>query len=308
MLRQRSTHRRAGFTMIEMLVVVTIIAILVSMLVAVVTKALGVGPKAETNARITVVGNAIGTFKANQSFGQVNYIPAGRLDTTTSPPTWQPFRLRNSYPATPAAGEPGQYDFEAQYLVQVFGSRVNLANLGNPGLDVTKPNLDANQTLTFFLTGIPVVNGSDVLFTGFSTNPQAPFTSATNSPGEVRRGPVLDLSGKGKYVVDSSGFARIVDGFGNPLAYFTSYDGKTNKFYGGYGNDQLVNTKFAPQKLGNVVAYSRNKQFENPSGFQIISAGKDGLFGDTGDWNSIPKYGEDDQASFTDRLLGAGPR
>lgn len=307
MLR-RSAHRRAGFTLIEMLMVVTIIVVLMSLLLAAVTKVTGIGPKADTTARIAVVSNAIGTFKSNQSFGQVSYIPAGRLENGQ----WLPFRLRNQYANPVNNSEPGLNSFEYMYLQQVFGGGRGLdpTNLGYPGLS---GNLDANQTLTFFLTGIPEINGTDVMFTGFSSDPQRPFTRANMSnQTEKRRGPVLDLSGSRKYVLGPtppSGllFARVIDGYGNPFAYFTAYNGQANKFYGGWGNDQLVNTKLQ-QPMGNVLPYRRNGQFENPSGFQLISAGKDGLFGTSGDWNNVKGAGEDDQANFTDALLGAGPR
>lgn len=308
MLR-RSAHRRAGFTLIEMLMVVTIIVVLLSLLLAAVGKVTGIGPKAETTARITIISSAIGTFKANQSFGQVSYIPAGRLENGQ----WLPFRLRNQYATPASATEPGPNSFEYMYLQQVFGGGrgLNFSDLGYPGLSA---DLDANQTLTFFLTGIPEINGTDVMFTGFSSNPQRPFTRANMSnQTEKRRGPVLDLSGSRKYVLaptPPSGlpFARVIDGYGNPFAYFTSYNGQANKFYGGYGNSLLVNTKFAPQTLGNVLPYQRNGQFENASGFQIISAGKDGFFGASGDWNNVKGYGEDDQANFAPGLLGAGPK
>jgi prepilin-type N-terminal cleavage/methylation domain-containing protein len=314
MLRRRNTHRREGFSLVEILVVVTIIAILVSLLVSVAMKAIGVGPKADTGARISVIGNAIGTFKGNQSFGQVNYIPAGRMENGQ----WLPFRLRNQYANPTSATDPGPNSFEAQYLQQVFGGGrgLNLNDLGHSNKSLSA-DLDANQTLTFFLGGIPEISGQVVLFTGFSSNPQAPFTQSGVNPGEIRRGPLLDLGGtKPKYLVDpTNGFPRMIDGYGNPFAYFTSYDGKPPRAgfpYGGWGNGNFTSTK-PGGPMGNVIPYSRTvgtvTQFENPSGFQLISAGKDGVFGTTGDWTSVTGTpGEDDQANFTDRLLGAGPR
>jgi hypothetical protein len=204
------------------------------------------------------------------------------------------------------------------YLQQVFGGGrgLNINDLGyrdNSGNANLSADLDANQTLTFFLGGIPEVSGNAVMFTGFSSNPQQPFTrSNPAASGEVRRGPLLDLGGtKPKYLLAPNGFPWMIDGFNNPFAYFTSYDGKPARSgfpYGGFGNGNLQSTK-PGGPMGNVIPYSRSNQFENPSGFQLISAGKDGVFGTTGDWTSVTGTpGEDDQASFTDRLLGAGPR
>jgi prepilin-type N-terminal cleavage/methylation domain-containing protein len=300
MLR-RNAHRRAGVTLIELLVVIGIIATLMSLILAAVGKVRDAGVRAETTARISATNSAIGTFKGSQSFGQVKYIPPGRLDTTTTPPTWQAFRLRNQY-ATPAGpGEPDQFSFEAQYLQQVFGGGrgLDLTDLGyrdasgQPNLAV---NLDANQTLTFFLAGIPEVVGTNAVFTGFSTNPQRPFIRRATTD-ETRKGPILDLGGRQKYVIEANGFASIIDAYGRgtQFAYFSAYDGQQNKYYGGY------NPKFA------VTAYSRNGQFENPSGFQLISAGKDGIFGATGNWVALDVFGADDQANFSPALLASGP-
>ena len=101
MLRSGRGHRQAGFTLIELLVVIAIIAVLMSLIAAGVMRALDVGPRAETTARISAINNGINTFKANSQFGKVNYIPAGRPDGSNAP-----FRLRNSYTS---ATNPNEY-------------------------------------------------------------------------------------------------------------------------------------------------------------------------------------------------------
>ncbi len=47
--------------------------------------------------------------------------------------------------------------------------------------------------------------------------------------------------------------------------------------------------------------------FVNPSGWQIISAGKDLTFGQNGNWSSVDTHGKDDLANFSTTYLGAGP-
>ncbi len=287
MLLRRGANRRSGFTLIELLVVIAIIAIIMSLLLVSVMNLLGVvGPKADTTARIAAINNAIGTFKANQSFGQVTYIPPGRLENGQ----WLPFRLQNSY-SDPTC-------FEAQYLQKVFGGgrKLNWLDLGM-GSPTWGAQLDANQTLTFFLTGIPQVSGGQAVFTGFSTDPMQPFKPRA-LPDETRRGPVLDLGGKPKYVMDPNGFARLVDGFGTPFIYFASYNGQANKYFNGGYNP-----------IAAVAPYQRGGQAENASGFQIISAGKDLTFGPGGLWiASPPQAGKDDQGNFSNSLLGNGPQ
>jgi prepilin-type N-terminal cleavage/methylation domain-containing protein len=318
MLR-RSGNRRAGVTLIELLVVVSILAVLMSLILAAVMRARGMGPRTETRARLDAVAKAIETFKSHDSFGHVNYIPPGRYEPVARPndgvpaPGWYPFRLRNTYPrvGTAQPGEPDEYSFEAQYLQKVFGGghQLNFADLGyrdNSGQPILRANLDGPQTLVFFLGGLPEAAGTEAIFTGFSKHPQQPFIRRNpNRTDENRRGPVLDLGGTRKYELDGAGFARLIDGYGNPFAYFAAYEGSANKLYGGHGNDQLVNTKGQP--MGPVQPYARNGQYENSKGFQIISAGKNEIFGITGNWNQVGPEGEDDQASFAPALLGSGP-
>jgi type II secretory pathway pseudopilin PulG len=311
-------------TLIELLVVIAIIAILMGLLLSAVMRVLTVKSRAETSARITAINNGVTTLKAGTSRYSAKYIPPGRWEPGTDPnfptPGWYPFRLQNTYPSaapgiTTTAGLATCNSFEAQYIIQVFNLRpqqdpsnnnypmlLNLAGYDQNG----KPNslnaqLDANQTLTFFLTGMPQVSGTQAIFTGFSTNPAAPFTPRA-TPDEPRLGPMLDLGGGGsnsKYAVDqTTGFARLLDAYGNPFVYFAPLNGLRNLNYGGYNT--------VPPGSGMPKPYSTNGQFENADGFQLISAGRDNMFGTTGDWANVGPQGSDDQANFSPNVLGAG--
>ena len=309
MLR-RSGHRRAGFTLVEMLVVIGIIVVLVGLLLPAVMKVTDAGEKTENRARLLAINTAMGAVKGNSAFGNPKYIPAGSYDAATK--TSGPFRLRNSYGAagTGTATNPDVNSFEARYIIAMFNVQVDpstgIADLGyrdaggNPNLNI---DLDANQTLTFFLGGIPEVDpsGQTAAFTGFSTNPQTPFKKRT-SADEPRKTSGIDLGGqsgkKQKYVL-SNGFARMVDPYGTPYAYFAAYNGLANKYFG-HNTDAV---------FGGVQAYHSGDPattpFENPSGYQLISAGKDRTFGTTGNMKSIPRVGEDDVTNIIEKALGS---
>jgi hypothetical protein len=256
----------------------------------------------------------------------IKYIPPGRYEPGPAPAAgWYPFRLQNTYAGaaagvtTDASGLATANSFEARYLIETFGLRPtpdangynSLPDLGwglfPTGTRTAFPNggqvqLDANQTLTFFLGGIPnplptaAPFSPNLTFNGFSTNPSLPFVPRVSD--EPRCGLVLDLGGSPrKYAVDgTNGFARLIDAYDNPFAYFAPFGGLRNKFYGGFNA--------LPQ--GAVAAYSSNGSFENPEGFQLISSGRDGQFGPGGNWPPVPVIGEDDQANFSPSVLGAG--
>ena len=289
--------------------------------------------RAETTARITAINNGITTLKANPNQYSAKHIPPGRWDTVNGVTGWYPFRLQNRYAASApgvtvdTSGYATGNSFEAQYLIAMFNLRPLQDSNGNPELldlgwgiipGQTRANLpngkiplDANQTLTFFLTGIPSPlptnppSSSAYVFTGFSTDPTRPFLPPATA-SEPRLGPVLDLGGGGsnsKFAVDpTTGFARLIDAYGNPFAYFAPLNGVRNQNYGGCNTFILTGNPIP-------VAYSQNglgQVFENADGFQLISAGKDGLFGSTGNWANVGPHGQDDQANFSPNTLGAG--
>ncbi len=195
------------------------------------------------------------------------------IPSTGGEPTNKTFRLRPSYAGT----EP-----EAIYLKSVF-PYLNLSATNLPNQD-----LDCNQTLTFFLTGGPWVASQ---YQGFSTNKQNPFGQA----GGDRIGPFIDVSGN--RVDQATG--RMLDPFGFPYAYF-SFDPTTQSYP---SSAYLSGTTLSP--------YSQGGRVLNQKGFQLVSPGKNGQFGNgpnwtpgVGDWaNATSSRGGDDMSNFNEGLL-----
>jgi hypothetical protein len=266
-------------------------------------KVLSVSPRTDTMVRTKGIDTAIGTFKADR-FGAKGYIPAGHIDIAQGSPTFGqvtgPFLLQNSYTGANANS------FEAQYISQVFGTRVNLADLGGAwALGTNTIPLDANQTLLFFLGGMPEWDGQgNASFTGFANDPAKPFSRAT--PGESRKGPYLDISRKMIALDSPTAFPRLVDGYGSPFAYFSAYNGKTNTMSGALNNAYAIGG--VPRQ---AMPYMNGTKFVNDTGWQIISAGEDKVFvaGATGpvNWSSVDAGSRDNLANFSTKILGAGP-
>ncbi len=339
---RRHTHianSRRGFTLIEILVVIAIIAILIALLLPAVQAIRDVVPRTANFDEMAQIGSAIGEFK--QKFG-VPQPPPG------------PFHLKATYAGT----EP-----ELGFLLQVFpqmGWAGNASGVTSNGLPAnTDIWLDSNQSLLFFLTGSSATN-----FTGFSTNPNQPFT--VGAVGTTRIGPFLQvndnmfapnnkhtvLGSLAKPVTSTTSFLQIpgnqnsgvpspaitvtfsatsmpwlVDPYGMPYAYFAAISGKnglycappsttsvvlncpspTNNF-SLPGVPQSYTTTFSNGKVFTVTPYISNNAFINQSSFQIISAGKDQYFGVGGtSWGQGGyQLGADDQANFSKTLLGGG--
>jgi general secretion pathway protein G len=288
---RRDCARRAGFTLVELLVVIVIIAILVALTAAGVMAVLRQGPEKKAQQEIANLVNAIEQAKngLNPEGGPLPFLPSKILLDETG-----------GYVSNGGYTNVGTADwFAVTFLRKAFGKRMNPLqpiDWNGDGLYTTY-FLQGHQALVFWLGGVP----SGTTMTGWSTNPTNP-----GLPGGTRKAPFYTFPGSQLAAVSATNnFPYYVDAFNNaaPYAYFSSYYS---------GNDYNTVPTDCPSIVGLSPYMTPAGKFINPKGFQIISAGRDGVFGPGGPWNGYGPWtaanpGGDDLANFSSSVLGSPP-
>jgi prepilin-type N-terminal cleavage/methylation domain-containing protein len=273
---RRTIHpdSRGGFTLVELIVVVTIIAVLVALISSGVMAALARGDEVRARNEVSQLANAIQSFKTQF---QVQYIP----DRIVLPPgfdagtkQWMTSVWPRMNP-TVLTGTTGASLFD---YWQVYNDQ---------GQPATQPViLQGDQVLVWVLGGWKEnakTKGPYNVF-GFSTDPTDPMKPYT--AGSQRHGPFFEGLIPDRLALFSGGnrapgFPSFVDVYSKvPYIYFSS---------GKAGNDYTTTAHMVPSLDPNsgqpflkaVLPFkiSANK-YANPSSFQIICAGRDQLFGD----------------------------
>jgi prepilin-type N-terminal cleavage/methylation domain-containing protein len=301
---------RPGFTLVELLIVIAIIAILVSLAVAAVYPFLGKGAQTMTRVEIGQLETAI--MAARTDLNNVPFLPSSiKLDETCA------------YPQRSTVGSADW--FAVTFLQKVFGKRINLVPMGQTQNMVTGTGIDWNgdgqintittlqghKALVFWLGGIPAP-GSPPGCRGFNTDPTNPGLTVT---AKFNKKPYFDFK-PARLVTDTDGFMYYLDAYetGAPYVYLAA---GTSGYTTSPSSDFTQVSAPAgalpiPLQPVTVMPYTTlGGQPINPNGFQIISAGKKGQFGPGGPWDTVNGYpgtspGADDQANFSSALLGTG--
>jgi len=279
MRRNPNRRARGGFTLIEILVVIAIIAVLFGMLMAAIMRVKSGGPRVQVTNDLSQMAAALSTFESNVYKGQ------GRL------------------PSKLMLCEDGNYPLNTQlgidsknFLNKCFGHGRPLGQVdwnGNGGIDAGQQFvLEGEQVLVFLLGGI---NGTR----GFSTN--------TSNPADFSRSDRLftPFSFEGRRLNTNAPFSpqfpAYNDPYGTPYAFFSSYY-KTNG-YNRYGSSDCAALGLQPYFTPKHTPSQPDYYY--PEGYQIISAGKDKLFGPGGLYPPYSGKGEDDMTNFHQGILAA---
>jgi prepilin-type N-terminal cleavage/methylation domain-containing protein len=251
--RNLSSRRRAGFTLVEALVVTAIMAILFGLATGAVVRALHSAEDAKVGIEIRQLEAAVAAAKKH--FGVEQLPSAMRLRKNNFYNLNDPLEKRTK-----------------DYLSQMF-PRMPFATTNDGTMRVdwnatgaTGANQDLNlgpaETLVFFLGGR---NGTE----GWSPNPLNPMTGAG-----TRVAPFYEFN-PDRMSIGQSNFRVYRDPYnpGRPYLYFTSYRS---------GNDYSPLDVYTGSPEGVVSAFREpgpTGRFINPNSFQIVCAGRDGLFG-----------------------------
>jgi prepilin-type N-terminal cleavage/methylation domain-containing protein len=308
---RRTIHprTRGGFTLVELLVVMTIIGVLVALISSGVVAVIHRGNEVRARNEVTQLANAVQAFKTQFS---IQFIP----DRLTLPPGYdttgatQVF-LKSVWPRLDARtfGTTGTNQFT------INGRQTHVFDYwqvqGNQAV-----TLQGDQVLVWMLGGwreIVPSTGDTIATFGFATDPTDPMKPYTAGAQRhtffdgfmTERLRNYNASGR------ATNFPSFVDVYEKvPYIYFSS---------GKAGNDYTASPHTVPSIDPNsgavftkgVLPYklSQNK-YANPNSFQIICAGRDQLFGDGGlGWGGVANASlgvgvKDDIANFYQTKLG----
>ena len=245
-MTRRLPTRRAGFTFVELLIVIAIIGLLAALLLAGISRVNSLARTATASADISQLEAACQKFKTDYGF---------------NPPSGFTIPVRVT--------DPGFVTLKTMF--SRWTGNPDMAGNITPALANAGTTLDNNQSMVYFLGGPNQ--------TGWATDaPYAPSATAT-----AIKPPLFDFK-QDRLDGALGGPRRYLDPFknnfapnGTPYAYFGSgvggrYTLGTSSITTGAGTFTV--DPFVEQVSGTTVS-----KFVNQGGVQIVSAGEDGKFG-----------------------------
>jgi prepilin-type N-terminal cleavage/methylation domain-containing protein len=276
-MRSFHSSRRSGFTLIEILIVITIILVLVGLLLPAVGFVRERARVAEARNDIMQMSTAISSFKTTYS---VKYIPSHLV-------------FKKTYDISDPASDDSKNLGELKRIwPRLKDQDGNLADTNFQILPTATTftdvlNLDGAEVLVFFLAGCQVEGSGNLRYgLGFSKSASQPFTfiSATDNSS-----PLMDFPKSRLLTVAGSKKQTFLDAWGSPYLYFSTKNGNDYQaFTTGTGSNLEVGYQITydagdaaytmPRFVYPSFDVAANK-WANSHGFQITSAGRDQKFG-----------------------------
>lgn len=307
-MRSRGNRRERGFTLIEILIVVVVIAILASLLSPALISAVRRSREAATSASLGTIDQAFASYKLDVGAyppSRVILIEDGDYSDASLraklglagviPPEIKKLRdrtlrhLRRAYPRA-AFSTTGP-----TFMPGPDGSKMYWHDFnGNDQIDRTAVILDGFECLVFFLQGMPS-NSVEAKPIPTTRNPIWPFAAINGTnhvlAGSTRVAPRYTFSQFSDY--NGNGFTEAIDALGdNPIAFFASYGGEYDPLDCELASEPIrafmsKDIAFAargpnPYSDGPAIAGARSIRWHRADSYQLISAGRDRMFGPGG--------------------------
>ncbi|MFK7777969.1 MAG: type II secretion system protein [Gimesia sp.] len=274
-----SQQNRRAFTLIELLIAITIIALLLGLLFPAIGSVRLAAQRAQVRAEISNLETAITAFRAD--FGMDP--PSGIVLQEDGGATWDQRSkglIRKMWP---------QFN---------FGTDKDINGDGDANDTIT---LNAGECLVFFLGGVyeKTTDGKFRVY-GFSKNPARPFlnpgssVTALSASNSSRLGPFFEFNNSRFVDTDAATapageFApEYLDSFPSqqtPYMYLSSYGGR------GYRSTDLPPGFISAYREGDpTVAPTNSDQPYKSKSYQIISPGADNQFGTGGNYDTNKNF------------------
>lgn len=304
---------RRGFTLVEMVVTIAIISVLAGLVVGGIMVLMNKGPEAQARAEIKNLETGLGgALKDLGGQGGSGYLPSHLI-----------LREDNEYYTDRAKTQVNpRYVATVNALTRAFGRYINLKPatvMGGQDIDWNQdgqiargqpPNgdfvMEGQHCLVFWTGGVQApwiqrgAANQTASMVGFSTDPQNPASAPV--AGQARRGPYANFQ-QHRLIRDpnAGNMPYYQDPFSKnqPYAYFS-----TSKSGNDYNPSDCSSLLRSPYFISTNAA--GQTKWANPSGFQIITAGLDGVFGPGGLLPETSKPGGiDNLANFQSSALGS---
>ena len=260
--KQKTGDRRGGFTLIELMIVIVIIALLIGLLVPAVAGAISKTRIAGVKTEISNLETAIAKFKIDHGIEPPSFITLHESPADWTADVNNKSLIRQLWP---------QFNF-------ALGRDLN----GNGTIDTGTAGtyrLAGSECLVFFLGGMFVRDAGSGIFSmsGFSKNPADPFSLALGS----REAPLFEFRPERLKDFDGDGIPEYFDALPSqrkPYLYYSSNYGQ------GYNPAEfLTSPPTPPISYGLYVPYRQGITLTAPvwngNTCQIVSPGYDGEYG-----------------------------